>query len=155
MKEDHPLEKALNIEPVDTPKETTPVVRKPVEIDLSNFSDKKELHQRQDYSEIRENLKDLIESGKVALDGIIKVASESDSPRAFEVVSQLMKTSVEANKELLDIHKQMKELEKESGVKNVTNNAFFVGSTKELQELVQKQLPSKKVKKVKNNDEEA
>ena len=155
MKEEHPLEKALNIEPVDIPKETTPVVRKPVEIDLSNFSDKKELHQRQDYSEIRENLKDLIESGKVALDGIIKVASESDSPRAFEVVSQLMKTSVEANKELLDIHKQMKELEKESGVKNVTNNAFFVGSTKELQELVQKQLPSKKVKKVKNNDEEA
>lgn len=155
MKEKNPLEKALNIEPVDIPQETVPVVRKPVEIDLSNFSGKKELHQKQDYSEIRENLKDLIESGKVALDGIIKVASESDSPRAFEVVSQLMKTSVEANKELLDVHKQMKELEKESGAKNVTNNAFFVGSTKELQELVQKQLPANKVKKVKNNDEEA
>tara|TARA_R100001510_G_C7652308_1_gene210102 strand:- start:2717 stop:3187 length:471 start_codon:yes stop_codon:yes gene_type:complete len=155
MSKNNHLENALNVDPPEQTKDNTPVIRKPVEIDLSNFSDKKELHQRQDYSEIRENLKDLIESGKVALDGIIKVASESDSPRAFEVVSQLMKTSVEANKELLDVHKQMKELEKESGVKNVTNNAFFVGSTKELQELVQKQLPSKKVKKVKNNDEEA
>ena len=112
------------------------------------------MHLRQDYSEVRENLKELIDGGKVALDGILKVASESDSPRAFEVVSQLLKTSVEANKELLDVHKQMKELEAEDKAKNVTNNAFFVGSTKELQELVNKQLPKKRVKRITSNDQE-
>jgi hypothetical protein len=48
----------------------------------------------------------------------------------------------------------MKTLEEDEQVRNVTNNAFFVGSTKELQELVRNQLPEKKVKKVKNNDKE-
>ena len=121
---------------------------------LTKFPERKQIHQRQDYSEVRENLKDLIDGGKIALDGILKVASESDSPRAFEVVSQLLKTSVEANKELLDVHKQMKELEAEDKAKNVTNNAFFVGSTKELQELVNKQLPKKRVKRITSNDQE-
>jgi hypothetical protein len=70
------------------------------------------------------------------------------------VVSQLLKTATEANKDLLDVHKQMKNLEEDEQVRNVTNNAFFVGSTKELQDLVRKQLPEKKVKKVKSNDKE-
>jgi hypothetical protein len=112
------------------------------------------MDQRKDYGEVRENIKEVIDYSKEAIDGILKVASESDSPRAYEVVSQLLKTATEANKDLLDIHKQMKTLEAEEGAKNVTNNAFFVGSTKELQELVRQQLPQKKVKKVKNNDKE-
>ena len=152
MSNDNPLEDALNIDPVE--KEEKMPLRKPVEIDLSKFPERKQMHQRQDYSEVRENLKELIDGGKVALDGILKVASESDSPRAFEVVSQLLKTSVEANKELLDVHKQMKELEAEDKAKNVTNKAFFVGSTKELQELVNKQLPKKRVKRITSNDQE-
>ena len=152
MSNDNPIEDALNIDPVE--KEEKMPLRKPVEIDLSKFPERKQMHQRQDYSEVRENLKDLIDGGKIALDGILKVASESDSPRAFEVVSQLLKTSVEANKELLDVHKQMKDLEAEEKAKNVTNNAFFVGSTKELQELVNKQLPKKRVKRITSNDQE-
>ena len=152
MSNDNPLEDPLNIDPVE--KEEKMPLRKPVEIDLSKFPERKQMHQRQDYSEVRENLKELIDGGKVALDGILKVASESDSPRAFEVVSQLLKTSVEANKELLDVHKQMKELEAEDNAKNVTNNACFVGSTKELQELVNKQLPKKRVKRITSNDQE-
>ena len=60
-----------------------------------------------------------------------------------------MKTSTEANKDLLDVHKQMKDLEKDDAQKRVTNNnAFFVGSTKELQDLVNKQLPSSRVKRL-------
>ena len=152
MSDENPLEDALNIDPVE--KEEKMPLRKPVEIDLSKFPRAKADASRQDYSEVRENLKELIDGGKIALDGILKVASESDSPRAFEVVSQLLKTSVEANKELLDVHKQMKELEAEDKAKNVTNNAFFVGSTKELQELVNKQLPKKRVKRITSNDQE-
>ena len=160
MSDENPLENALNIEP----RETTPEVsntdkaqiqrREPVQIDLSKFPERKKMDQRKDYGEVRENIKEVIDYSKEAIDGILKVASESDSPRAYEVVSQLLKTATEANKDLLDIHKQMKTLEAEEGAKNVTNNAFFVGSTKELQELVRKQLPQSKVKKVKNNDKE-
>ena len=160
MSDENPLENALNIEP----RETTPEVsdtdkaqiqrREPVQIDLSKFPERKKMDQRKDYGEVRENIKEVIDYSKEAIDGILKVVSESDSPRAYEVVSQLLKTATEANKDLLDIHKQMKTLEAEEGAKNVTNNAFFVGSTKELQELVRQQLPQKKVKKVKNNDKE-
>ena len=160
MSDENPLENALNIEP----RETTPEVsdtdkaqiqrREPVQIDLSKFPERKKMDQRKDYGEVRENIKEVIDYSKEAIDGILKVASESDSPRAYEVVSQLLKTATEANKDLLDIHKQMKTLEAEEGAKNVTNNAFFVGSTKELQELVRKQLPQSKVKKVKNHDKE-
>lgn len=159
MKDENPLENALNIEPTEVRK-TTPEVsdtdivrREPVKVDLSKFPDRKKMDQRKDYGEVRENLKDIIENSKVAMDGILKVASESDSPRAYEVVSQLLKTSTEANKELLDVHKQMKDLEKDETKKQVTNNAFFVGSTKELQDMIAKQLPAKKVKKIRNDRE--
>jgi len=159
MKDENPLENALNIEPNDVRK-TTPDVsdtdivrREPVKVDLSKFPDRKKMDQRKDYGEVRENLKEIIDNSKIAMDGILKVASESDSPRAFEVVSQLLKTATEANKELLDVHKQMKDIEKDETKKQVTNNAFFVGSTKELQDMIAKQLPAKKVKKIRNDRE--
>ena len=156
---ENPLENALNIEPNDVRKTTPEVVdadivrREPVKVDLSKFPDRKKMDQRKDYGEVRENLKDIIDNSKVAMDGILKVASESDSPRAYEVVSQLLKTATEANKELLDVHKQMKDIEKDETKKQVTNNAFFVGSTKELQDMIAKQLPAKKVKKIRNDRE--
>ena len=156
---ENPLENALNIEPNDVRKTTPEVVdadivrREPVKVDLSKFPDRKKMDQRKDYGEVRENLKEIIDNSKIAMDGILKVASESDSPRAFEVVSQLLKTATEANKELLDVHKQMKDIEKDETKKQVTNNAFFVGSTKELQDMIAKQLPAKKVKKIRNDRE--
>ena len=158
-KNENPLENALNIEPTEERKTTPEVVdadivrREPVKVDLSKFPDRKKMDQRKDYGEVRENLKDVIDNSKVAIDGILKVASESDSPRAYEVVSQLLKTATEANKELLDVHKQMKDLEKDETKKQLTNNAFFVGSTKELQDMIAKQLPAKKVKKIRNDRE--
>jgi predicted RNase H-like HicB family nuclease len=142
-----PLEDSLNIDPVE-PEKQEKQLRKKVEIDTSNYPDRQKMDQRKDYTEVRDNLKEVIDNSKIAIDGILKVASESDSPRAFEVVSQLLKTSTEANKELLDVHKQMKDLEKDETVKKVTNNAFFVGSTKELQDMIQKQLPKGNVKKI-------
>ena len=147
------LEESLNIDPIE-PEKNEKQLRKRVEVDLSNYPDRQKMDQRKDYTEVRDNLKDVIDNSKVAIDGILKVASESDSPRAYEVVSQLLKTATEANKDLLDVHKQMKDLEKDQTTKRVTNNAFFVGSTKELQDLVQKQLPKRNVKKIKLDDNE-
>lgn len=91
-----------------------------------------------DYKYARENLYGVIEKGTEALDTLIELAKASEHPRAFEVVSQLTKTLVDANKDLLDIQKKVKDLKKteeKEAPKNVTN-ALFVGSTAELQKLV-------------------
>jgi dTDP-D-glucose 4,6-dehydratase len=91
----------------------------------------------EDFTKARENIAKLIEKGESAVDGILQLAKESEHPRAYEVASTLIKTMVEANKELLDVHKQKKDLEKEEykgPTKAVQNNTVFVGSTKELQQ---------------------
>ena len=84
MADENPLEDALNIEPK---KEEKLPLRKQVEVDLSNFPDKKLFDQKSDYGQVRGNLKDVIDNSKVAIEGILRVASETDSPRAYEVVS--------------------------------------------------------------------
>lgn len=97
-------------------------------------------HLEADYTSVRENLKQIIEKGSIAIDGILSVASEGDSPRAYEVVAQLIKSVSDANKDLIDLHKKIKDINFVSdGPKTqVTNNSIFVGSTKELQDLVKR-----------------
>lgn len=95
----------------------------------------------EDFKTARDNITRLIARGEEAVDGILRLASESEQPRAYEVASTLIKNMVEANKDLLDLHKQKKELEKEdyAGPRTqVQNNTMFVGSTKELQQHLMK-----------------
>ncbi len=104
----------------------------------------KDFHVERDYDYVRGNLKDIVEKGTVAIDGILSVASEGDSPRAYEVVSQLIKSVSEANKDLISLHKSIKEIKKDDSSSNqkagsITNNSIFVGSTKALQDLVKNQ----------------
>lgn len=91
-----------------------------------------------DYDLVRKNLKNLINQSEAAIEGILDVASESESPRAYEVVSQLIHSSLDANGKLLEIHKKMKDLKKEddSKVTSITNNSIYVGSTAELQKFL-------------------
>ena len=88
-----------------------------------------------DYDFARQNLYDVIDKGNQALDYLLELAKESEHPRAFEVVGQLTKTLVDANNNLLDIQKKVKELSKTESPKSVTN-ALFVGSTNDLQTLL-------------------
>jgi hypothetical protein len=90
-----------------------------------------------DYQYARENLYNVIERGSDALNTLVELANQSESPRAFEVVGTLIKTLTDANKDLLEIQKKVKSLKQEttSGPKNVTN-ALFVGNTAELQQLI-------------------
>jgi len=89
-----------------------------------------------DYQYARENLKGIIESAQQSIDDLSSIASTSESPRAYEVLSTLMKTIVDANKDLLELQRKVKLLKEDSGQpKNVTN-ALFVGSTSELQKLI-------------------
>ena len=90
-----------------------------------------------DFQYTRENLYNVIERGQDAMEGLLQVAQETEHPRAYEVVGQLMDKLTNANKELINLHKQIKDINNDDKVKtqNVTN-ALFVGSTAELQKLL-------------------
>ena len=88
-----------------------------------------------DYQVARKKLNDLIEKSQQALDGMLNVALASDSPRAYEVVGQLIKTTGDTAKDLLDLQAKKKKLREEKGkTQNIDtqNNIVFAGSTQEL-----------------------
>ena len=89
-----------------------------------------------DYDYARKNLRDLIDYGMSDLNTVMDIARQSESPRAFEVATNLLKTLTDTNKDLLELAKKRKDLTQEKETKNVTN-ALFVGSTAELQKMIQ------------------
>lgn len=93
-----------------------------------------------DYDYARKNLRDLIDSGMGDLNTVMDIARQSESPRAFEVATNLMKTLTDTNKDLLELAKKKKELIQEKEPQNVTN-ALFVGSTADLQKMIQGKSP--------------
>ena len=89
-----------------------------------------------DYNYARENYYNLIERNQDAIEEMLEIAKQSEHPRSFEVVGQLIKAGLEANESLMKLHKTKKELTIEKGPSQVTNQAVFVGSTAELQKLL-------------------
>ena len=124
------IDKALNIESsiidVEKPVEKIDIVAsKPDDI-------------RKDYEYTRANLYSLIEKGQEAINGIMELAGEGGSPRAYEVAGQLIKSVADTTDKLIDLQKKLKDVEEDTvkTTSNVTNNAVFVGSTSELQKLL-------------------
>ena len=91
-----------------------------------------------DYSYTRGNLYSLIEKGQEAINGIMEVAGETASPRAYEVAGQLIKSVADSTDKLMDLQKKVKEIEEDNPKtqNTVTNNALFVGSTSELSKML-------------------
>jgi len=133
------LEKSME-ELLDLSSETTSMQEKiqqnntPVEVIESETEDRAE----NDYEYARQNLKKIIETGSMALQELSSIASTSESPRAFEVVAQMVKNLSDTNKDLLELQKKLKTLKAEEEKKSPNNvtNALFVGSTSELQKLI-------------------
>lgn len=96
--------------------------------------DPKEVKIESDYDTTRENLLTILNKGQEALNHALEIAKQSEHPRAFEVVGNLMKQQADINQQLLDLHQQKQKLEgkKESKAPGVQNNSIYVGSTKEL-----------------------
>ena len=91
-----------------------------------------------DYKYARAQLYSLIEKGQETLNGVMELAGESASPRAYEVAGQVLKSTADITDKLADLQKKMKDLDedKPKGPSNVTNNALFVGSTSELSKMI-------------------
>ena len=129
---DKNLSDALNL-PTPEPKPTQEIVQAEVKSIKTDRTDAD-----RDYAEVRDNLKRIIEKSEEAVETILEVAVESQQPRAYEVVAQLIATALEANNKLMHLHKQIKDIKKQEPGKTttVTNNSIFVGNTADLQKML-------------------
>ena len=93
---------------------------------------------RKDYEYTRANLYSLIEKGQEAINGIMELAGEGGSPRAYEVAGQLIKSVADTTDKLIDLQKKLKDVEEDTvkSPSSITNNALFVGSTSELSKIL-------------------
>ena len=133
MKPDDALSEVFNVEPIPKEEFELVVSKPPINITSAEKID-------DDYDKARSNLHDLLIKGQESLNSAIEVAKQSEHPRAFEVVGNLMKQLADINQQLMDIHQQKRKLEEpgKEASKTVTNNSIFVGSTAELNKMIKK-----------------
>lgn len=125
-----PIGKALNVTPLEQSKAVTSIIA-----EAHNDS------ARQDFEAARANLYEVIQNGQEAMFKLTQIAEQSQHPRAFEVLAKLMDTIMNANKELLDLQSKIREISAvDSPVSEkaqTINNNLFVGSTTELQKVIE------------------
>lgn len=132
--DESPIDRALNLGPVaksDFGKTISTLV-----------SSAKNDSANEDFTFARANIREVVENCNDAIAKLSTIADQSQNPRAFEVLAKLMDSMVAANKQLLDLQKEIRTIEKadvphdDDAKKNVTNN-LFVGSTSELQKMIE------------------
>ena len=146
-----PIDEALNVKSEIIPTPEDVVSKKKNQIKKTEEQDV-----GKDYDYTRGNLYSLIEKCQEAINGIMEVAGETASPRAYEVAGQLIKSVADTTDKLMDLQKKVKEVEEDTNktTNNVTNNALFVGSPSELSKrlkqgiLNNKEAPNPKNEKV-------
>lgn len=101
-----------------------------------------------DFDKSRENLKDLLETGQDALLYALSVAKQSDDPKAYNVVSNLIANLAAINEQMLKLHlhhQRHKVIAKEPVAVNpqlpapngsTTNNTVFIGTGADLAKLI-------------------
>ena len=125
-----------------------PVPRKNGEVPLKV---EKDINTDYDYS--RESYYSIIEKGQEAIQGILDIAKEGQHPRGYEVVGQLIGQVATSVDKLQDLQKKFKDLKELPGRTNANiKNALFVGSTAELQKMLNKQTMETKMEKKNENE---
>ena len=137
MSIDDKINEALGIS--TTKPATKQVVKKEFTPPVPRLEDKNKEDVDNDYKYSRENYYNLIERGQEAIQGILDIAKEGQHPRAYEVAGQLIGQVGQTVDKLQDLQKKLKDL-KEVPNKTSANikNALFVGSTAELQKMLNK-----------------
>ena len=141
---EHRIEKHLDLEEVDS--DSNPNVQVIDNIDnnsvpiVINGDDTKD----NDFQYARENLYDIIEKGRDAMEELLEIAKAEEAPRAFAVFGQLLKNMTDTQGTLMDLHQKKQKLENAGDRQEVTQaqnitNALFVGSTADLLKLVKKE----------------
>jgi hypothetical protein len=130
---DQNMEKIFDVTPVEEEKKPSAVVA----VNYNEPDVKQDLTDA--YQQSKENLQEIIDQGKEAMDEILQIAKAGQHPRAFEVYGTLLKNMVDANKELLNIQKTMRDMDGKKRGEGDTkiDKAIFVGSTAELNKFLQ------------------
>jgi hypothetical protein len=126
MKSFDKLNDLFNVERVDTQT-----------FDLEKIKESSDDKKESDFNLARDTLRDLINKNNNVIDEIISIARSAETARPFEVAGQLLKTQSEIAKDLMNLHKQKKEVDNELPEKfNQTNNIVFAGSTSDLMKMI-------------------
>jgi len=131
-------ENPIDLDVIKPPEEERQIV--PVKERLPESTNDREEDMKNDYDSVRETYYELVLKGKDALDGLLDVASQSESARAYEVVAETIRTIADTNEKIIDLHKKAVDIEKkkseienEKGDNVTNNNTVFVGNMKEFQ----------------------
>jgi aminoglycoside phosphotransferase family enzyme len=124
----NPIYNALNLSPMSDPVKA--IVAKAHDDSAKN-----------DFEMARGNIHEVIQNGTYAMEKLAQIADSSQHPRAFEVLAKLMDTMLQANKDLMELQKQIRQISAADAPTNenaqqVTNN-LFVGSTADLQKVIE------------------
>lgn len=126
-----PIGKALNLSPVEQKDNFVERI----------IADAHDDSAKQDFEIARANIHNMIENGQEAMLKLAQIADSSQHPRAFEVLAKLMDTMLQANEKLLDLQTKIREIDAADSPMNekakTVNNNLFVGSTAELQKVLQ------------------
>lgn len=156
------LEDELELKPADEVLDSTGKIldnTSLIEVDEPKDDFQEEIvdNRREDYNCARQNLKNALKVGSESLDDLLEIAKASQSPRAYEVISTMVKNVSEASDKLMDIQKKLEELEISSGedksLKNLdklqltqnTQNTIYVGSTADLQQFIQESMGTRDI----------
>ena len=137
----------MNFDKIDETLNTTSetVNIQPIVEESSTIKPSENKDVQKDYEYTRGNLYSLIEKGQETLNGIMDLADQTQSPRAYEVAGQIIKSVADTTDKLLDLQKKLKDIDEDKkGPTSVTNNAMFVGSTAELQKMLKQMNQSSK-----------
>ena len=149
MNRDDHIASALGIRPIeeanetenDQPSDQPLVVKEEAPIQAPALLDDTAQENLDDLEKVRTNIEDVMETGQEAMREMLEIAKQSEHPRAFEVVSTLMKTVLDANKDYADISSKKRFVKeeingpKEAAQTNVTNNNLIV-STADLLKMI-------------------
>jgi hypothetical protein len=100
----------------------------------------------EDFETTRNNVLDVLEKGRDALEEFSELTRQSGHPRSYEALSSLMKTMLEASRTLMDLHQTNQKIsgEGKQGNKAIApngsgnTNIIMVGSSKELLAMLNK-----------------
>ena len=90
----------------------------------------------------RENLYSAVEASQQVVQDMITIAQQSQHPKAYEVLNSAIKTLADVSMGIADLQMKKQRLMKSDGQTpsddgQVINNNLFVGSTAELQKMLE------------------
>jgi hypothetical protein len=126
----NPIDRALNLSPYE---KHSNIIESVISHALNDSA-------KEDFTYARSNIRVLVENGSQAIQDLAVIASQSQNPRAYEVLAKLIDSTAAANRHLLDLQEQIRKLdsidEPTNNNSKVVNNNLFVGTTAELSSIL-------------------